>query len=916
MTPQVISSEDFIDWLSGRPNPAIDNRGPHNPIQINDEVNYAFKQTGIARSRLEGMIFAEKLDLSGVKFSAALELVNCSVAQLILRGAEFDNSLSIVGGSYRNGILLSYARIAGSILIRSPAHQLVVGNLDLMGIRIDGSLSIGAQNDMDLDTVGRIRVQGGIVLSEAKIDGTLFVRDAEIQTLDLSNACIGGNVYLTQIGGPDRSLTISDSIVVSNAAITGNFVLEGADIARDLILDNASVGGNIFVKPKMSASLAVAIGGDVKIAGTLSARSLSCRGEVALQGADIGGDVILEFSEIAALWAFPAESSRVQIGGSLRLSRILTRPWIRLEGISIKGDVRVLGSEFSAFYVTVGWISNAADPNGELLAHEHSIIPSTLGRFLMASSKVYGNLSMPFIQINGTVSVTDRQGLFVENSMIDGEVALWSPYEFHDMWQGRFGNDECPLYPWRYSAAVIGEIRICYSKLQGKLNLSFAKATGQISVTDTEVKGGVQFCSTLTVNADLGDESQRNRLAAEDILNPLMRASAAGASLRMSRIDSDIDLTGLSIFYDRNGPWWTERSGTIDATQASVRGTIRAHNEAPAQEAYVEVPGKFNLSNVTAARLEVSGHSFPSNLPGPYPILGDKYHNGLILAGGTIGEIRIPEIGSYRPFPIAFANLSVTSWEVPDPDGVSNYRKLVKKDAEFRRSNYTSLERYLRNRGQDDHANAIYRDMRWKELKAIPVAWHWRILLNLHGYVLGFGTKLLRLFVLIAFVGLLAYPLYRHPANIEASLKRLAVDAARETAKESMRTVGESPSPSDWSAADAFWMEVRFHIPIVAMGMRDEWTPRDNNHTIYDIAAFSYSRPMCAPASTVPPRIEVDAPEKRGIARPCDKSFAFVLPFSTEDLAGSFAIVNYLMWPLLLAFALRNVVRLRGTQSE
>jgi hypothetical protein len=418
---------------------------------------------------------------------------------------------------------------------------------------------------------------------------------------------------------------------------------------------------------------------------------------------------------------------------------------------------------------------------------------------------------------------------------------------------------------------------------------------------------------------EMADRDGSNQALLENALDPLMRASASELVLRMLNVDNDIDLTGLSVFHDPRSPWRTSRSGTIDATQLNVKGRIKAYDGPDrAVETYIEVPGKFDLSDVVATELKISGHSFPL-VPMPQSPT-DDYPNGLILSGGNIATITIPEIEAGmpgqpgRPYPVALDDLTVKSWDIGEPEHVRHYLNLLKKDRKFRRSNYTSIETYLRNRGEDHYATKIYRNM-WKRERAERAGLLTKMMLWIYGPLLFFGTNLLPLFGVILLFAVAGYPLYRHPANIEPSLARLAAHIQRDTRVFPKHLI--SPEPAKWTTADAIWMEFRYQVPIVAMALRAEWTMRDESGAIYDLSALWTNEgfPSCMPAEPDheegEPTLRERLPAGAQSYPVCETGSVFVIPISAEDVAGIFTILNYIMWPLLIAFLLRRLLRTR-----
>ena len=939
---QVVSAAAFIDWLTGQPDPAIDTRAAGLRVQVDGDVKLGQKTSSIENRQIEGIDFSGILDLGHGRFAAGFRVRNCSARTLILSQAIVEGALAIDGGEFQY-IDLGEARIDGSASIQPNQIRPLIA-INLGHARIGRSLEIGGRQSEGSSSAGQLEVAASIDLSGIHIHGDLLLRDLEIQhNVELSNARVEGNVLLTQVGGPEQVLTVRGAVVAANIRVEGNFQIQGAEIGTTdssspsgslaLDLEGAIIGGNLHLYPKFSPD-GIAITGDIRLRGRLDARGIVCR-EVRLIGAEIDGDVNLDFGSFTALFADVHEASRVRIKGSLRLSSILGRPWIDLRGIVVIGEVRVLGSEINFFKLVPAWISIGAE------TYENDIVPSSAGRLLLLSTHIYGDLALYFAQIDGTQHDMDMQGLIVRACTIGGELSLWSPVVLQDMWRKKFRppqpiarqarpgaapgawdpdpladapSQTQPIAPWRYSAAVVGDVRIENSKIDGSADLSFAKATGVISLENSDIMGELRFCSTQTAAKRLGG-TDSGRADVEDALDPLMRASAAKLVMRMLRVDNDVDLTGLSVFADSAYNWVTTGAGTVDGTQLIVKGTIQAYaadDHNAARESYIEVPGKFDLSNVRASQLLISGHSFPLG-PELAPPSGGKNENGLILSGASIEEIAIPLIDARprgRPYPVALDDLTVKSWAIGarNDDDVSPYQHLLEKDA-FRRSSYTSMEVYFRNRGEDRHATTIYRDMWWREHRG-ERGWR-RWLLYAYGLI-GFGSNLWPLLGVIIVTAVLGYPLYRHPANIEPSLARLAAETSRDSKQAAMHSV--SPDPAEWTAADAIWMQFRYQVPIVALGMRDEWAMRDDGNAVYDLTAFSPGPDFIA-CNPTPPAVTSSTPAPA--PKPdCWGHLSTVLWFAAEDAAGILAVMNYLAWPLLIAFALRKLLRTRGSASE
>jgi len=1012
-----LTGQVFAKWLAGADEPALDGRAASDRVEVQGCLGIG-KGIPVQQHLLKNLDFLDDLDLSNCRFASRLEIVDCRFkGRLILDEAIVEGSLHLRGASFDTAsansaaahISLSHAEVKGSLVVddlsgegdgRGPAVSLEgatisgrvslgsrpekrlgsvsgrnarVGTdleigaqnveiegaageaLDLRGLRLGGSLSLAGKNS------GQLRVGGRVNLANARIEGNLIMRDIVVTGgLDIRSIQVSGNVELSRSPGPGGSFQISEGIAASDAHVDGNATITGVTIGRlggaavALDLTNASIGG-IFALTAIPETA----GGELTLQGDLRCRGLRGLGGVNLAGVAIQGDAQFDGAELpGGLWMQPVGWHRPYVAKRLLLSAVRGRPWITFRGVSVEGGLMLLASDISVLQITPAWVGEY----GEL-----DVVLPRAGRLLMRATHVHGWCDFSFLQIDGTVTSYGIQGVHIDGSTIEGDLLFWSPTTLADLLQQRRERPQEPdssINPFEHSAAVIGPVSIANSVINGTLNLSFLKASGPLRLTDNHVKGDVLFRSTQTVALTLPATDLKEKARFEDANDPLRRAALCGATMRMLRVDNDIDLTGLSVFRDDSvGKWPFGQPGSIDAGQLQAVGEIKAYAQSGGKDVYVEAPGQLDLRKVEAGSLVISGHSFPLDRPAPptkpipwwrqalQPRLRPpKSHDGLVLSDGKIGTVSIPSIepeATGRPFPVALDGLRVDVWEIGESqDGVDCdvFRQLLEKDQTFRRSTYKSIESYLRNRGEEDSADFIYREMwrrerrdadagesragRYLRLITVPVGnaasaisfpplriawtratkkaqtlWWW-----LYGTLLRYGTSPMRLLGVIAILGLLAFPLYRHPANVEPSLDRLGVewDRDKDGAMPPAR-YNVSPELADWSAIDALALLIRYHIPIVPSSLRDEWTMRNDHGTIYDPAVWSASRPVCQAAkdsSAAPAPASKDTP-----VRLCEDSSAIVLSVAAEDIVSVLMVLNYAMWPLLLAFLIRRLLR-------
>jgi hypothetical protein len=277
---------------------------------------------------------------------------------------------------------------------------------------------------------------------------------------------------------------------------------------------------------------------------------------------------------------------------------------------------------------------------------------------------------------------------------------------------------------------------------------------------------------------------------------------------------------------------------------------------------------------------------------------------------------------------------------------------------------YRSIEQSLRNRGHTDAADEIYRAMwqrsspdrermrhlwkAWRAWRPAPgglgglvsqtvrspfkrehwtwsaparwlrlsgrLIWSWakfivKIPLWLWDYIvwerlLRFGTDPLRLLVVIFAVALLSVPVYLHASNIGAA--PAASSLAKSPDAPTVASLAASPAYPKWQWNDAVALLVRKHLPILALRLRPEWEMRDTRGVDYDLRVFTGG--SCRPGE--PER----ATDFVGNAAPdCTDgwhAWGFRASWlSAEDWAATMGILNLLMWPLVLGFAIRRLLR-------
>jgi hypothetical protein len=223
--------------------------------------------------------------------------------------------------------------------------------------------------------------------------------------------------------------------------------------------------------------------------------------------------------------------------------------------------------------------------------------------------------------------------------------------------------------------------------------------------------------------------------------------------------------------------------------------------------------------------------------------------------------------------------------------GVERYINLLKNDKDFRRSTYQSLERSLRNAGDDGEANALYIAMKqtsW-EVRSSSAPGAMRRLEHvvemLFRGLLAYGTNATPLLILVLVMAAFAMPAHLSRSNFEPSLEALATPKDR-AGDEQLTSRGESPDASQWTIADALEVALKTHVPIVPIHARDDWQPRSEGRTAYSWDGNGKCN---------------EKEEARNVG--------ICLPVAPEDLFNIFQLLNWICWPILLTFLIRRLLR-------
>ncbi|MBV9503954.1 MAG: hypothetical protein JO323_03005 [Acidobacteriia bacterium] len=617
--------------------------------------------------------------------------------------------------------------------------------------------------------------------------------------------------------------------------------------------------------------------------------------------------LFLGFARLRELWVVPGEEFRPEIG-TVHLSEVQGSPWVAFEGLICPGEVRIIAADLGPTAFRLGKVGAALQA-------------CCIGHLMLEATKIAGRLDLTHIQVTGTGAM--REGVWINTCRVEEGVRFWD-----EKWTERWENDKAlGIRSWDHGAAVHGPVTIMNTTIGTSCDLTFLKAGGKVVIEGCTIGAHLRALSLVTLREELSevekselDSKLRTEIGiAQDAST--FRTIAAELRLVGTTVSHDVDLTGLTLMASSDA---SPQHGNVEARHLTVMGDIKAYaTTEDKKNVHAVIPGHLNLADAEARRLTVSGHSFAAKKRSQEP---EK--NRFILTSGRFGTVFFPYFKRHNgeePVPTDLADVDVRTWILDDvPDGKEpsekDYKALLSTDRTFRRSTYRSMEANRRDRGYEEHADGIYREMhlrerregflqpdthgnwlnRWYEsllnsyetLLRTPVTttltkilvWlcltHWwrigePLLWNVvwRG-LLRFGTDPKPLILVIFSLSAISLPVYRCADNMAPSPAFLAMHPEWAGAEDRPHAPPRR-HPAQWSDWDTLAMTLRHHVPLAELGLREEWN------------------------------LSTEAPLKYG---------PIALPVSPEDWGGFMTLVNIPMWAILVGFALRKF--LRESRSE
>lgn len=807
----------------------------------------AIEVGGHCRARFLSVVGAT--DFSGSHFGSNLTLRSAEIrGPLYLHGSSIENDLEITADN-RNGELTP-SSIHGSLELRSTY---IKGNVFLSGMFVDGTVNTWS----------------------CKVEGNYFVTCYVYQEQSIQTA-VYGNFHM----GASK---VSGHVEIAGARITGHLKLYSSHIGplrlRRFLEKSADQSGqriDILHECRIGSLQAdgLAIEGGAELVNLqATGTGAGSEGTVVLSNANIKGDL--------SFWSMGATMHR---------------------------DSRTV----------------AIGENNEVLeceAHGANIV----GNLDISNATVLGACDLTNISVDGTINLND--------SSIHGDVTFQSDISIISDLATR---ERIP----QLHSRLLQRIRA------GSSAEALPKATARRLTLDMLSADNDVDLSGLVLLA-------RSELQDTDKVCEIKSLSGYGSlTARGARIEGDLWLT-RSIDDEK----WKELGS--DGTDTEKR-----------PRAECEVPGSADFSDSSIGHLAITGSSFREPIAPeekPERIVKER---GVNLSNASIVHLEMRERRDESvpgkdlyPAPISLADTSIQRWNVADNENESNrrekYLSLLRSDPEFRRSTYLAVENSLRNQGHESDADAVYRSMMggksrhhrkthrstlirnensvttcllflpvvvlltaafltepfswiFANLRVIDTA-EWasnfsnetiesdstshiwftlaisavvlliivffskRLLKILNwafwGKLLGYGTAPLRPMIAILFLYAIAtLGVYSNYINISPTLDAIEAGVI-DCGDDKMLCNLETPGKSEWAWSDSFFIGIRNHVPLANWVARTEWELADTPQ-----------RPL----------------------------YVFGLRNDTlrpEDFGILMMVLNFLLWPPFLTFALRRAFR-------
>jgi hypothetical protein len=840
---ETIAADDLVQAVrEGKP------VGPLRDLIVEGDVNIASCNYPFPLE-FERCVFKGRFNAAGAAFAKAVVLADCVFeAQANLEAAQVTGKLVLTGSTFGTpesagqAAVFRLVRVSGDLSIDGvTAH----GNLDFGGCKVEGNFDMegaGTGGNLSLQVaqiggglyagplqvpsgdqprplrvggralLGGVKVQGYVDFRGAQITDDLNLLSAEIRCgLSCSQAHVGGDLSL-------HAARVSSRVDGTGLQVGKDLVAPGARIEGELELSQVAVGGSALLG-------GIEVGGPLRFEGAKVTGNLHLFSAVVKGGLSCGpaGEQPLEVKGDLAL---PA----ARVGGEARFDQARIQGQLRLEDASIDGNLLCFnldhgvpgeGPAQAKGNVTLAraQVSGAVHFDGAQLQSDLVLECAQIrGGFFCRSTDrravIHGNLMLPGAQVSGAVNLNGARvegtlgmiGTKLTGDFYCGTVEIQGEKHPTELGEASLVGAELTGLVYLFGTQVERDLNLHGAKLRGVLcqpwESSVPRFNGEVHLSSVEISGDIHLREARLgknlnmVSAKIGGNLYAPRCEVGSAEEAAKGAEIGEVNMVLAHVAGIVYFSGSSI----------ARGMNLSGAEIGVGFAFGTDDgQAP------RVGGQLELQFCQIKSVELDGGVCP---------------NGTIkLNGARFAKL---EFEKGLPRALDMEGLEFQTLALPKKGDQRDYLGLLRATEPFDQSTYVSMERWLKNRGEEDEANRVYLDMRRRQRRELtrgltPLTPRWfgrwsRRLLNLAWdtfiYVAVTTSTALVLYLLVALAA--TTWLFSNPASVTVKEPRAGQEAP-----------GGTTSPEDWNGIRAAAMSLQINVPLVPIHAVEKWRPSD-----------------------------------------------------------------------------------------
>ncbi len=771
-------------------------------------------------SHISGGADLDEIDVSGASDLSGIRIDRREP----LAHLKLEYGFSARGGRFGRTVTLQPAliRISPQSEDRAarPAH--IVGNLCLSGATIDGALNI-QRLQCSRDYVGYgppgYAIWRNLLACGHDAPGFLRVDGSSDPILFL---LLPGFVELDSMtvkAAIDAQGVSAQQFVLENSSISGNVVLQSLQYqGKPMIQTCLGLPGQPFNRPCLSTV-------NTELAGSLMVCGAELHGSFSAAGANITGFVD----------GNPYGTAKpTRIFGDVILSGAQVGSDIRFCAARIAGTLTIITGSFSRVQMRAELI----DKPGENEAGEVEFMPTTVGAVTIQNAE-FESIDFYALQVGNGENEAVSDSVEIKSVKVNDSFQFFRSrpeiYLFHGLNEkiDETHTERIP-HPCEVSARIGKTLKIDNAEIGGSFDLTNLKVGDRIECR-------LLRAGSVTASGCMSEDDAQV-YAKKAVQN---RSVLQAVSIEMDRLEcaGGADLSGVDVQKD------------VKMRGARAGGEVKFYD---LKGGHAVIGGELDLTDIRTPHLILSGKSLPTT--------DQNNSKRLVLDRAEIGKLTL---GQPIPVKADLQEMHLTQIEMKDSSGITlkgddkqqAIRDFLEESDPFNRTVFRNVEKVLRDQGDDEPADKIYRSMRKLGSRGIFE--------KSIGRLTGYWTLGWRLLGIALLLTIPSFLIFSMPENIAPTSYRLS-ESAPET--ETLRR-SSSPSPQEWDYVESLRVVARIHVPIIPFVEAPRWEPAENRPLrVANPAAWFGDAPAYYTVTSVSPAL-----------------YAIVMQ-----------IVHWIIWPLVL----------------